>query len=129
MFLLDRLRLQHAPRQLVALNTLRQSKGCFDVVLSDVHVPDMDGYTLLEHIGLEMDLPVIMMSADGRYSSVLRGIRHGACDYLIKPIRGSFDKNDRQKRASDEVEYASSADEGTEGSSEEEDDGELASKL
>ncbi|XP_044494534.1 two-component response regulator ORR21-like isoform X2 [Mangifera indica] len=144
----------------VALNTLRQSKGCFDVVLSDVHMPDMDGYKLLEHIGLEMDLPVIMMSADGRVSAVMKGIRHGACDYLIKPIReeelknlwqhvvrkrlnenkdiehsgGSIDENDHRKRAGDEVEYASSVDEGTEGTlkaqkkrstAKEEDDSEL----
>lgn len=43
----------------VALNLLRERKGCFDVILSDVHMPDMDGYKLLEHVGLEMDLPVI----------------------------------------------------------------------
>ena len=43
----------------VALNLLRERKGCFDVVLSDVYMPDMDGYKLLEHVGLEMDLPVI----------------------------------------------------------------------
>ena len=43
----------------VALNLLRERKDCFDVVLSDVHMPDMDGFKLLEHIGLEMDLPVI----------------------------------------------------------------------
>lgn len=43
----------------MALNLLRERKGCFDVVLSDVHMPDMDGYKLLEHVGLEMDLPVI----------------------------------------------------------------------
>lgn len=42
-----------------ALNCLREKKGYFDVVLSDVHMPDMDGFKLLEHIGLEMDLPVI----------------------------------------------------------------------
>jgi len=29
------------------------------VVLSDVHMPDMDGFKLLELVGLEMDLPVI----------------------------------------------------------------------
>ncbi|KAL5553256.1 hypothetical protein UlMin_040657 [Ulmus minor] len=141
-----------------ALNLLRENKGCFDVVLSDVHMPDMDGYKLLEHVGLEMDLPVIMMSADGRTSAVMRGIRHGACDYLIKPIREEELKNiwqhvarkkwnenkelehsgsledDRQKRVNDEPEYASSVNEGTEGtlkgqrkrsSTKEEDDSEL----
>ncbi|XP_004498241.1 two-component response regulator ORR21 [Cicer arietinum] len=71
----------------VALNILRERKGCFDVVLSDVHMPDMDGYKLLEHVGLEMDLPVIMMSVDDRTSTVMKGIRHGACDYFIKPVR------------------------------------------
>ncbi|KAJ4723319.1 Two-component response regulator [Melia azedarach] len=49
-------------------------------------MPDVDGYKLLEHIGLEMDLPVIMMFADERVSAVMKGICHGACDYLIKPI-------------------------------------------
>lgn len=76
-----------------ALNMLRERKGGFDVVLSDVHMPDMDGFKLLELVGLEMDLPVIMMSADGRTNLVLRGIRHGACDYLIKPIREEQLKN------------------------------------
>ncbi|KAG7974401.1 hypothetical protein I3843_06G048100 [Carya illinoinensis] len=124
----------------VALNLLRERKGCFDVVLSDVHMPDMDGYKLLERVGLEMDLPVIMMSADGRTSAVMKGIKHGACDYLIKPIReeelkniwqhvlrkkwnenkelehsGSLEENDRHKRGNDDAEYASSANEGAEG--------------
>ncbi|RVW34525.1 Two-component response regulator ORR21 [Vitis vinifera] len=108
-------------------------EGCFDIVLSDVHMPDMDGYKLLEHVGLEMDLPVIMMSADGRTSAVMRGIRHGACDYLIKPIR-SLEDNDRHKRGGEDAEYASSVNEGAEGilkgqkkrrDSKDEDDGEL----
>ncbi|PRQ41052.1 putative response regulator and transcription factor RR-B-type family [Rosa chinensis] len=123
-----------------ALNHLREKKGYFDVVLSDVHMPDMDGFKLLECIGLEMDLPVIMMSADGRTSAVMKGIRHGACDYLIKPVReeelkniwqhvarkklnenkeiehsGSLEDNDRHKRGINDVEYTSSVIEGTEG--------------
>ncbi|KAK8470628.1 hypothetical protein PHAVU_003G017000 [Phaseolus vulgaris] len=117
----------------VALNLLRERKGCFDVVLSDVHMPDMDGYKLLEHVGLEMDLPVIMMSGDSTTSAVMKGIRHGACDYLIKPVReeelrniwqhvvrkiwnenkehdnsGSMEDSDWNKRGNDDTEYTSS---------------------
>ncbi|OMO93942.1 hypothetical protein COLO4_16609 [Corchorus olitorius] len=105
----------------VALNLLRERKGSFDVILSDVYMPDMD-----------------VMSADGRTSAVMKGIRHGACDYLIKPIReeelkniwqhvvrkkwnenkelehsGSLDDNDRHKRGIDDAEYASSVNDGT----------------
>ncbi|XP_038986086.1 two-component response regulator ORR21-like isoform X2 [Phoenix dactylifera] len=76
-----------------ALSILRETKGGFDVVISDVHMPDMDGFQLLELIGLEMDLPVIMMSADMRTSIVMQGIKHGACDYLIKPVRMEELKN------------------------------------
>lgn len=70
-----------------ALNLLREKKDGYDIVVSDVNMPDMDGFKLLEHVGLEMDLPVIMMSVDGETSRVMKGVQHGACDYLLKPIR------------------------------------------
>jgi len=72
---------------IAALNLLRENKDKFDLVISDVYMPDMDGFKLLELVGLEMDLPVIMMSANGETSAVMKGITHGACDYLLKPVR------------------------------------------
>lgn len=73
------------------------------------------------------------MSADSSTSAVMKGIRHGACDYLIKPVRedelrniwqhvvrkiwnenkeydnsGSMEDNDRNKRGNDDIEYTSS---------------------
>ncbi|XP_047312729.1 two-component response regulator ARR12-like [Impatiens glandulifera] len=70
-----------------ALKMLRENNNRFDLVISDVHMPDMDGFKLLELVGLEMDLPVIMLSAYSDTSLVMKGITHGACDYLVKPIR------------------------------------------
>ncbi|KAJ0249210.1 Two-component response regulator ARR1 [Hirschfeldia incana] len=80
-------------RAAMALSLLRKNKHGFDIVISDVHMPDMDGFKLLEHVGLEMDLPVIMMSADDSKSVVLKGVTHGAVDYLIKPVRMEALKN------------------------------------
>ncbi|KAL5983629.1 hypothetical protein ACLOJK_017719 [Asimina triloba] len=172
-------------RAAAALSLLRKRRGGFDLVLSDVYMPDMDGFKLLEHIGLEMDLPVIsertfnliaaidcdyhnhgrllshpiitlivklpgiishfpikldssMMSVDDGKDVVMKGVTHGACDYLIKPVRieaikniwqhvvrkrrnelkelehsGSVEDSDRQKRTSDDADYASSAIEGS----------------
>ncbi|XP_073223160.1 two-component response regulator ARR10 isoform X2 [Cicer arietinum] len=76
-----------AQNAITALNLLRENKNNFDLVISNVHMPDMDGFQLLELVGLEMDLPVIMFSANDDPKMVMKGIAHGACDYLLKPVR------------------------------------------
>ncbi|XVE97504.1 hypothetical protein REPUB_Repub03eG0025100 [Reevesia pubescens] len=72
---------------ITALKMLRENRSRYDLVISDVNMPDMDGFKLLELVGLEMDLPVIMLSAHSDTPLVMKGIAHGACDYLLKPVR------------------------------------------
>lgn len=50
--------------QTVALPIPRERRGGFDVGVNDVHMRNMNGFKLLDLVGHEMDLPVIMMSAE-----------------------------------------------------------------
>ncbi|KAF5749537.1 two-component response regulator ARR12 [Tripterygium wilfordii] len=78
---------------MTALEILRENRNKYDLVISDVNMPDMDGFKLLELLGLEMDLPVIMLSAHSDTELVMKGITHGACDYMLKPVRMEELKN------------------------------------
>ncbi|KAF3626560.1 hypothetical protein FXO38_29186 [Capsicum annuum] len=77
----------------VALEILRKNKENFDIVITDVVRDDIDGFKLLEAIGLEMDIPVIMTSANDERKTIVEGIKHGASDYLVKPIKMEDVKN------------------------------------
>lgn len=70
-----------------AISLVKENREGFDIVMSDVYLPGEDGFKLLEVVGIGLGLPVIMMSANGETNVVMRSIRGGACDYLIKPIR------------------------------------------
>ncbi|KAK8952934.1 Two-component response regulator ARR10 [Platanthera guangdongensis] len=76
-----------ADHAIKALEILRANKDEYDIVITDVNMPDMDGFKLLEIIGLEMDLPVIMLSVDCGFESVMKGLEHGAVGHLSKPTR------------------------------------------
>ncbi|MGE7024214.1 response regulator transcription factor [Solibacillus cecembensis] len=58
---------------------------CFDLVLVDWMMPEMDGLTLIEHIRLESDVPIIMISARNTDADKVQGLQ-GADDYLAKPF-------------------------------------------
>lgn len=67
------------------LNTFKN--GRFDLVLLDVMLPEIDGYTICETIRLEdNNTPILMMTAKGASSDRISGLKKGADDYLVKPF-------------------------------------------
>ena len=60
-----------------------------DLVLLDLMMPHVDGFTILESIrraAAEAFLPVIVLTADANESTKLRALRAGATDFLLKPF-------------------------------------------
>jgi putative nucleotidyltransferase with HDIG domain len=61
--------------------------GQFDLLLSDLMMPELDGLGLLERVKERYpDMPVIMVTAVHDISVALGAIRNGAYDYLLKPF-------------------------------------------
>jgi len=60
-----------------------------DIVLLDLMMPHVDGFTILESIraaAAETFLPVIVLTADSNEATKLRALRAGATDFLLKPF-------------------------------------------
>jgi PAS domain S-box-containing protein len=59
----------------------------FDIVVADLHMPGMDGIELLNNIKkLDIKTLVIIMTARPSIDSAILSFRHGAYDYITKPI-------------------------------------------
>ncbi len=57
-----------------------------NLVLLDVMMPDLDGWTACQRIRENSDTPVIFVTAMGTEKDVVHGLELGADDYLIKPF-------------------------------------------
>ena len=58
-----------------------------DLVLLDILLPKMDGFTVLQHMKEDAELkniPVILLTNLGQKDDVEKGLKLGAADYLIK---------------------------------------------
>jgi DNA-binding response OmpR family regulator len=67
-------------------DALHRVKGC-DLVLLDLGLPDMDGLDVLRVLRRASAVPVIIMTARDSDGAVVLGLRAGADDYLVKPVR------------------------------------------
>jgi DNA-binding response OmpR family regulator len=59
-----------------------------DLVLLDVMMPKMDGYSVAHEIRARVSPPpvILMLTAKGQEADVVRGLRAGADDYVVKPF-------------------------------------------
>jgi len=72
-----------------ALDKLSQEQG-IELILLDINMPVMNGLQFLENLhkdGHHKDLPVIIVSTEGKEEDTLRGLSMGARGYVKKPFQ------------------------------------------
>ena len=77
----------HAPKRVSRGADALTAHRDFDLLLLDLGLPDEDGLEVLRKIRRMADVPVLVLTARGDERSIVRGLRLGADDYLVKPVR------------------------------------------
>jgi len=57
-----------------------------DIIVLDVSLPDIDGFTLCEQLHAMVGVPIVLLSARASIDDMLEGFRRGADDYMSKPF-------------------------------------------
>ena len=61
--------------------------GGIDVIVSDIMMPDTDGFELVSHVrSVNKTIPILLMTARDDMAAKRRGFRAGVDDYMVKPI-------------------------------------------
>ena len=60
--------------------------GEFDLIMLDVMLPNIDGFSLCREIRRKSDVPVLFLTARAREEDVLYGYELGCDDYIVKPF-------------------------------------------
>ena len=78
-------RVSEAENGKVALDKVH--KGGYDLIVTDVKMPVMDGFTLMKNLGeLTEQIPVVVITSFGDIDVAVDAIRLGAYDYIVKPF-------------------------------------------
>ena len=78
---------EEAEDGVVALSMLRNAN--YDFVVSDINMPNMNGFDLLSQIKKDetlRHLPVLMVTAEARKEDIVRAAQEGAAGYIVKPF-------------------------------------------
>lgn len=71
-----------------AVDEVANASVQFDCVLSDVNMPELDGYGLVSELRQkDEDLPVLLMTGDPSLDGAVRALDHGAISYITKPFQ------------------------------------------
>ena len=76
-------------RELIEHKNGKQQLSSYDIVISDIMMPEMDGFTLLRLIksnSLVSHIPVILLTSKSDVGNRLEGLKNGADAYLTKPF-------------------------------------------
>lgn len=68
----------------------------YNLILLDIMMPDIDGFTLCDQIRSRVDCPIIFLTAKTQETDVVRGLGLGGDDYITKP----FSTNELRARVS-----------------------------
>lgn len=64
------------------------SKKAPDLILVDIMMPYMDGFTFAMELKKKFDIPLIFLSAKGEEWDKVHGLKLGGDDYIVKPFHG-----------------------------------------
>ena len=65
---------------------LRCREGGYDIVIMDIMMPELDGFSAVREIRKTSDVPIIMLSARGEEYDKINGFGLGIDDYVVKPF-------------------------------------------
>lgn len=72
-----------------AWNTIINTPGNFDLILTDWNMPNMNGLDLIKKIRAKRqydDIPIIMVTTEGGKTEVIAALKAGVNNYIVKPF-------------------------------------------
>lgn len=64
--------------------------GKIDLIISDINMPRMDGYTFIKTVreqDVHRDIPIVVLSTEGQEKDIQAGLNLGANMYMVKPAQ------------------------------------------